>query len=239
MDKNQEAVENLLLNIFEILFYAYSLNINSNTTFKLSQIIVLICKYLEQQNVDLRHTIYSKISKEADFVLTNFHRKSKKNETNIETLNLIIALKKLDGSYLLSEKRLRDLFGIKNQTDFNRLNYFQIITLLYYIDRNTNYDEIRKEIEKTVIEKFNDDKDPFSKSELTMLFFDFICCPFVSNKSKRNILRSSKYCKSNELNTVVDGIINDISDQGKWFMDWEIDIDLERVLKKKEWGSSY
>ena len=239
LDKNQEAVENLLLNIFEILFYAYSLNINSNTTFKLSQIIVLICKYLEQQNAELRHTIYSKISKEADFVLTNFYRKSKKNETNIETLNLIIALKKLDGSYLLSEKRLKDLFGIKNQTDINKLNYFQIITLLYYIDRSTNYDEIRKEIEKTVIKRFTDDKDPFSKSELTMLFFDFICCPFVSNKSKRNILRSSKYCKSKELNTVVDGIINDISDQGKWFMDWEIDIDLEKVLKKKEWGSSY
>ena len=31
----------------------------------------------------------------------------------------------------------------------------------------------------------------------------------------------------------------EIADQIKWFMDWDIDIDLERVLKKKEWGSSY
>lgn len=239
LEKDKEAVENLLLMLLDILFYAYSLNINSNTTFKLAQIIILICKFLENQKADLRHSIYSKISKEADFVLTNFHRKSKSNETNIETLNLLLALKKLDGSYLLSEKRLKELFGIENQSNYQKLNYFHLVTLLYYIDRNTSYDDLRKEIENSVIERFNVDDDPFSKSDLTMLFFDFICCPFVSEKSKKKILKSSKYCKANEANIVVDGIINDITDQKKWFMDWDLDIDLERVLKKKEWGSSY
>jgi hypothetical protein len=225
----------LLLMLFDILFYAYSLNINSNTTFKLAQIIILVCKYLGNKKADLRHSIYSKISKEADFVLTNFHRKSKKNETNIETLNLILALKKLDGSYLLSEKRLRELFGIENQNSYKKLNYFHIITLLYYIDSNTNYEDLRNEIETSVIQKFNEDNDPFSKSELTMLFFDFVCCPFVSDKSKREVLVSSKYCRENEARRN----IKDISDQTKWFMDWDVEIDLERVLKKKEWTSSY
>ncbi|MCB0539551.1 MAG: RNA-directed DNA polymerase, partial [Bacteroidetes bacterium] len=77
LEKDKKVVENLFITLFDILFYAYSLNINSNTTFKLAQIIVLACKYLERQEADLMHTIYSKISKEADFVLTNFHRKSK------------------------------------------------------------------------------------------------------------------------------------------------------------------
>lgn len=237
-EKDKDIVENLLLMIFDIIFYAYSLNINSNTTFKLAQIIIIVCKFLEKEKADLRHTIYSKISKEADFVLTNFHRRSKKNETNIETLNLILALKKLDGSYLLSENRLRDLFGIENKNSYKSLNYFHLVTLLYYIDRNSNYDEIRKEIEESVTDRFSEDDDPFSKSELTMLFFDFICCPFVSEKSKRTIIKSSKYC-TNEANTIISGIIKEISDQGKWFMDWDIDIDLERVLKKKDWGASY
>ncbi|HBN05408.1 MAG TPA: hypothetical protein DD434_06425, partial [Bacteroidales bacterium] len=88
LENDKEVVENLFLVLFDILFYAYSLNINSNTTFKLAQIIVLACKYLENQKAELKHTIYSKISKEADFVLTNFQRKSKTSETNIETLNL-------------------------------------------------------------------------------------------------------------------------------------------------------
>lgn len=235
LEKDKEVVENLLLMLFDILFYAYSLNINSNTTFKLAQIIILVCKYLGNEKADLRHSIYSKISKEADFVLTNFQRKSKKNETNIETLNIILALKKLDGSYLLSEKRLRELFCIENQISYKKLNYFHIITLLYYIDCNTNYKGLRNEIETSVIQRFKEDDDPFSKSELTMLFFDFVCCPFVSDKSKREVLVSSKYCKENEAKRY----IKDISDQTKWFMDWDIEIDLERVLKKKEWTSSY
>lgn len=239
LEKDKEIVENLFLMVFDILFYVYSKNINSNTTFRVAQIIILVCKYLEKQKADLRHTVYSKISKEADFVLTNFHRKSLKNETNIETLNLILALKKLDRNYLLSEKKLRELFGIEKQDNFKRLNYFHFVTLLYYIDINSDYDKIRGEIETSIVERFEEDDDPFSKSELTMLFFDFICCPFVSDISKKRVLKASNYCKSNEANAVLEGMIKNISDQVKWFMDWDTEIDLERVLKKKEWGSSY
>lgn len=234
LEKDKEVVENLFLMLFDILFYAYSLNINSNTTFKLAQIIVLVCKFLENQKADIRQSIYSKISKEADFVLTNFQRKSKKNETNIETLNLILALKKLDKSYLLSVKRIRELFGVENQSDFLKLNYFHIVTLLYYIDNNPTYDELRKEIEQSVNDRFEKDEDPFSKSELTMLFFDFINCPFISDKSKRKVMQTSKYSTTNLADK-----IKEITDPKKWFMDWDTEIDLEKVLKKKEWGSSY
>ena len=44
----------------------------------------------------------------------------------------------------------------------------------------------------------------------------------------------SDYAKNN-LDQQIELIVN----QNKWFMDWDLNIDLERVLKKKEWGSSY
>ena len=191
LENDKEVVENLFLVLFDILFYAYSLNINSNTTFKLAQIIVIACKYLEKQTADLKHTIYSKISKEADFVLTNFQRKSKTSETNIETLNLILALKKLDDNYALSVKKIKELFGIDKQDDFERLNYFHIITLLYYVENKIEYIDLKTQIEKIVEQRFNDNDDPFSKSEFTMLFFDYVNCPFVSDKSKRKIIQNS------------------------------------------------
>jgi hypothetical protein len=234
LENDKEVVENLFLVLFDILFYAYSLNINSNTTFKLAQIIVLACKYLENQKAELKHTIYSKISKEADFVLTNFQRKSKTSETNIETLNLIIALKKLDDNYALSVRKISEIFGIEEQDNFERLNYFHIITLLYYIENKTEYMDLKNQIEKAVEHKFNDNDDPFSKSEFTMLFFDYINCPFVSDKSKRKVLQNSGYATKNLAEK-----IKEITDQKIWFMNWDTDIDLERVLKKKEWGSSY
>lgn len=234
LEKDKEVVENLFITLFDILFYAYSLNINSNTTFKLAQIIVLACKYLEKQKADLKHTIYSKISKEADFVLTNFHRKSKTSETNIEILNLILALKKLDDSYGLSVKKLKEILGIDKADGFKRLNYFHIITLLYYIENKAVYADLKKEIENNVELRFLEDEDPFSKSELTMLFFDYINCPFVDDRSKRKIMQSSGYATSNLADK-----IKEITDQEIWFMNWNTEIDLERVLKKKEWGSSY
>lgn len=234
LEKDKEVVENLFLTLFDILFYAYSLNINSNTTFKLAQIIVLACKYLEKQKADLKHTIYSKISKEADFVLTNFHRKSKTSETNIEILNLILALKKLDDSYGLSIKKLKEILGIDKSDGFKRLNYFHIITLLYYIENKAVYADLKKEIENNVEIRFLEDEDPFSKSELTMLFFDYINCPFVDERSKRKIMQSSGYATSNLADK-----IKEITDQEIWFMNWNTEIDLERVLKKKEWSSSY
>jgi hypothetical protein len=234
LENDKQVVENLFITLFDIIFYAYSLNINSNTTFKLAQIIVLACKYLQTQKADLKHTIYSKISKEADFVLTNFHRKSKTSKTNIETLNLILALKKLDDNYTLSVKKIKEIFGIEKTEHFNRLNYFHITTLLYYIEKKPEYFDLVAEIEKAVEQKFNDDEDPFSKSELTMLFFDYINCPFISDRSKRKITQSSGYARENLADK-----IKEINDQGTWFMNWDTEIDLERVLKKKEWGSSY
>lgn len=234
LEKDKEVVENLFITLFDVLFYAYSLNINSNTTFKLAQIIVLACKYLEKQKSDLKHTIYSKISKEADFVLTNFHRKSKTSETNIEILNLILALKKLDDSYGLSIKKLKEIIGIDKADGFKRLNYFHIITLLYYIENKAVYADLKKEIENNVEVRFLEDEDPFSKSELTMLFFDYINCPFVDERSKRKIMQSSGYATSNLADK-----IKEITDQEIWFMNWNTEIDLERVLKKKEWSSSY
>lgn len=234
LENDKEVVENLFLVLFDILFYAYSLNINSNTTFKLAQIIVISCKYLEKQTADLKHTIYSKISKEADFVLTNFQRKSKTSETNIETLNLILALKKLDDNYALSVKKLKEIFGIDKQDDFERLNYFHIITLLYYVENKIEYIDLKTQIEKIVEQRFNDNDDPFSKSEFTMLFFDYVNCPFVSDRSKKKVIKSSGYATRN-----LDDKIKEITDQKIWFMNWDTEIDLERILKKKEWGSSY
>ncbi len=235
LEKPNDVIENYLLLALDISFYAYSLNITSSATFKLAQMIVVICKFLEGKEEDLRQNIFSKIFRESDFVMTIFQRKSKKNETNIETLNLLIALKKLDDAYLLSEKKIRELFNLNHKSGYERINYFHIITLLYYFGINSEYDKLRDEISEQIILKFENEYDPFTKSELTLLFFDTISCPFIKQDIKKKLMRVSNYAKSGR----EESEIAEITKHKTWFMDWDIDIDLERVLKKKEWGSSY
>lgn len=228
----KEDLEKYLLILLDISYYAYSLNINSTSTFKLSQKIVILCKFLENQDQDIRQTIFSKISNETNFVIDIFLRKTKTNVTNVETLNLLIALTKLDDAYLLTQNRLLEIFNLKNESD---LNYFQIVVLLYYIENRDKYSALLNKLEDIILEKYKSKDKPFEYSELTMLFFDAINCPHLSMPFKRKLVREAKYTS---VNTEV-AEIEKIESHYSWFMDWEKEIDLERVLKKKEWSSSY
>jgi len=241
LEKTDEIVEKFLLMFFDIVFYAYSLFVNANTTFKLSQMIVLTCKFLSDRNPEIRDSISSKIFKESNFILTNIQRKSKCK--SIDTLNLIISLKKLGNDFLFNEKRLRELFNIDKKENLKEnllaLNYFEIVVLLYYIDIKDEYNELRFDLENAVLEKFKIVDNPFDKSEYTLLFFDFICCPFIRKELKVDIVKSARYFKNKVSDNTIQMKISEIEKQKRWFMDWDIDIDLEKVLNKKEWGTSY
>ena len=52
-------------------------------------------------------------------------------------------------------------------------------------------------------------------------------------------MKNSNYVKREASNNEIKIEIEKIQEQNKWFMNWEQDIDLERILKKKEWASSY
>lgn len=235
LESNNSKIENLFLMILDIGFFAYSMNMTASTTYKLAQIIILMCKYLKNKNDEaLKHSVYLKIARDAEFAMTNYSRNSKTTITNIETLNLMIALKCLEGdSYLLSENKIREIFLLNNQTDIVNLSYFQIVTILYYIGAMPIYQELRTDIENAVVKKFENEIDPFGKAEFTCLFVDFICCPFVSDKSKKDIVKGSHYSTSLTL------AVTEIQQAKRWFMDWDTNIDLERIIKKKEFGSSY
>jgi hypothetical protein len=239
----KDNFENFLLMLLDVIFYFYSLNITSNATFKVAQIIVLVTKLLINKADDYKHTVWSKIKREAEFVMTTYHRRQSKNETNIETLNLLLALKGMGVEYLFTEKKIREYFNLDN-TGLNKaedidkmknLNYFQIVTLLYYFGNNDQYRTIKTLLERSVVTKFKDDRNPFTKSEMTLLFFDFICCPYTDPANKKTVMVNSSYFKTG--NFALE--IKKIQDVGTWFFEWNQDIDLEQILKKKEWASTY
>ncbi len=233
-----ERSENFILMLIDIVLYCYSVNINTNTTFRISQLLVLIIKYYEsKERPDIKNSIFSKLYRDSEFILTNFHRKQVKNETSIETINLLIAIRKLGEDYQFSPKKIKEFFNLDDE-HLKNLNYFHFITLLYYFNLNPLYSELQKIIVNEIISRFKEDK-VFLKSELTMLFFDFISCPFVSADDKIKVAKHSGYMamQASKAETLVE--IEKIQTHGKWFMNWEVDIDLERILKKKEWTSSY
>lgn len=235
---NIERSENFFLMLLDITLYCYSVNINTNTTFRIAQIIVLIVKHLEGKNkLDVKHSIYSKIYRDSEFILTNFHRKQVKNETSIETINLLLAIKKLGNEYQFSPEKIEYYFNLDDDKLCN-LNYFHFITLIYYFNNEKVYNTIKNKIITEIIDRFSQE-NVFLKSEHTLLFFDIINCPYIEEKHKRKIMKNSKYVKREASNNEIKLEIEKIEKQKKWFMNWSQDIDLERILKKKEWTSSY
>ena len=227
---------NYFLVIIEISFYAYSLNVNSSSTFKIGQIIVVMAKYLKDKSEDVKQIIYTKIASECNFIYDLSMQSDNQEVTKIEILNLLIASTMLDESFLLSERRIRELFSLKKSKDYSDLNYFEIISLLYYIGDNVNYNRLRENIEKGIKRKIRECDSPFKYSEITMLLFDTITCPFISEATKDNILLASNYTLQAELADSK----NRIKEQKIWFVNWSRnEIDLERTLKKKEWSSVY
>jgi len=235
---NLERSENFLLMLLDIILYCYSVNINTNTTFRIAQVVVLLVKYLDSKSrPDIKHSIYSKIYRDCEFILTNFHRKQVKNETSIETINLLLGIKKLGNEYNFSAEKIKDYFNLEDDKLCN-LNYFHFVTLIYYFNNDVLYSEIKNKVIHEIVERFNKE-NVFLKSEYTLLFFDIINCPYIEQSDKIKLMKNSKYVPNQAGNAEIISEIEKIQLQKRWFMNWGQDIDLERILKKKEWISSY
>ncbi|PQJ78833.1 antiviral reverse transcriptase Drt3b [Polaribacter porphyrae] len=196
--KIQKEFEKGFLEILDVTFFLYSVSPKVNSTIKVCLIIDKITsflkknktnKYTEPFTANNKHNILKKISDEINLIL---HKNKSKKETQIETLYLLIALSQLGREYRLNIKVLCSYFNItleKNSTiQFNsELNYFSITVLLFYIKNKKIYQPILVELKNIILEKFKNGKINGWKddTELVLLFFDILSCPYLEIKLDR------------------------------------------------------
>ena len=193
--KTQKEFEKGFLEILDVTFFLYSVSPRVNSTIRVCLIIDKITCFLKKNKTNgysepftpnNKHNIYKKISDEINLVL---HKNKTKNETQIETLYLLIALSQLGREYRLNIKVLCSYFNISINSDgslkFNsELNYFSITVILFYIKDISYYSSIMVEVRKIVIEKFKNGKTFGWKdnTELVLLLMDCLSCPFLNNQ---------------------------------------------------------
>lgn len=231
-----EEYGDFILCFIQCVFYCYSLGMNASSTFKLSRCIVLIHKSMAYMPFSMRENLMLKIISEINNVTNIYLAKTAPGNTNIDIINLIIAMSIFEDRCLLDPGKLMKLFRLNDE---NRvLNYFEICTLLYYIKDFPQYRKIKSIIMKGVLKLF-DVKNAFTYSELTHLFLDLMTCPYIHNASKVKICKRSGYLgiKVRKSDALVE--IGKITNDGYWFFNWSSEINLEAVLKKKEWSSVY
>lgn len=236
-NKGKEAnIIKALYAILDFSFFIYSASPRVNMTIKLCQIILMIKEFVENNNPN--HTEKEAIFKQISYNIELILKKNRLNKhTQLETLYLLLILKELTQEHEISEDKLREYLGIEINDDENgsKLNYFSYIVLLSYMREDSKYDTLRNQITEIVVAKLKNAKI-FARSEMTMLFFDFISCPFIEKSKKIEVLNFHRIDQNKH-----DKIIEFKSKNGQlqtWFTNWE-EYDLLKELDAKRTQEVY
>lgn len=233
-----ERLTNFLLIIIDVSFFVYSMDYRVRSTYLISQIVVIInniSKHLGSTNANL---IKKKIYDEAYLSIKTAY--NKKSLRNIESLNLLIAIRDIDIKYQLPIAEVERIIGLDK---YEPPCYFNLMTCLFYIQNKQPYITIRNKVTSIIKLKFSHEHlNIHNDSELSHLFFDSIRCPYLTYNQKIEI---AELALNKQLNLNIDKpqllqIIEDIKSRN-WFIDWNIDSadSIERLLMKKELKSPY
>lgn len=239
-DKKEYGIKytNAFITILETIYFFYSVKPSVNSSYSLGKSVVVSYRFFEKEFPEYMPTIKQKIFElTIDLLKQNqFSIKThRKNLVPLEKINIILAISEMGEDYLLSNEFMKKLFSFNSFS----LNYFELMSCLFYIKDNQEYNELKENIESNIEQKLNDLSDIGRKSEVVYIFLDSLSCPYFDFDFKENLL-TRFYSENNksipDLNELRN-IINFMEDN-EWFITWK-NIDLLNMLEKKELKTTY
>lgn len=228
--------QGLLTAYAEIAFYIFSLDMHTTASYRLCSILECLIRWSEKNpDITVGQELVNRYRREVKRVMDIYVAGSSEVNMNLEALNILITLNRLI-DYKLPVGQLESLFSVKIDTGegFDKLNYFQICTLLYVIENELVYKSIKDLLESEIIRRISC-KEELIKSDNAHLFFDMMTCPYVKKNVGMNLVKncnggseSNAYKKRAEL-----------AKPGRWFFDWDKSHALASFLIKKEYHSPY
>ncbi|MCQ4143197.1 antiviral reverse transcriptase Drt3b [Vogesella sp. AC12] len=236
--EQKDALYRFMMFLLDVLFFVYANDIRVRSTYLVSQIILTMKRISEKLDHEHMDGIQKKIEDEVSLVSKK--KTADPRTSGVENLNLILAMSEIFPSNKMTNDDLSKfatgfVFGeLKNN---KILNYFQIISILYYIKNDGVYAELHNFIihsSKVMLEK----NCITMHAESALLFFDLMSCPHITNESKKIIIETvcNKAPAFSHLN--VDSEFSYLTNR-KWFTEWDPKVSIERLLMKKELKTPY
>ena len=236
MRKGMVPSQNLLTGYADIAFFLFSLDMHTTASYRLCSILDCLVRWagaaVEQE---AKQELTARIRREAKRVIDIYQADLVSDNTNLEVLNLLITLHRLIG-FKIPFSQIDSLFGLKiaDGTGYERLNYFQICTMLYLIENDAIYADVRKGIETELVSRLSEPKQ-LRKADNACLFFDVITCPYVARDICVTIIENSLGIKREKAGAKR----SELAKPKRWFFDWDKSHDLTEFLEKKEYHSPY
>lgn len=238
-DAQQENVLKFLLVIIDVNFFVYSMDVRVRSTFLVSQISIICCRIAKLMKPVYGDEVVKKIQDEITFAMKN--KQADKISSGVEVVNLLIALREISGEEdLVSADDISKFIFNENLENIKSANYFQLISVLFYIKNNPIYESLKGKI-KAIILSILATQRASVYSEASHLLLDLVRCPYLDRAFKSKMITCSfqtefgKRPTSSELKKQYKCIsLHD------WFVDWsEAGIKIERLLQKKELKTAY
>jgi Reverse transcriptase (RNA-dependent DNA polymerase). len=242
----EKRFTSFIINILDFIFFIYTVHPKVNSTIKLSVILNSVISYYKGRyffdrkgykrfSMINKELVFKKIQDEIRLVL---EKTKLLGHTQIETLFLLVMLKELGNDYMLPEMVVADYFcaqyvdngGEKELECSEDLHTLSICMLLYYIGDKSSYSNLKLAISKYIIQKIEGTElsKRRIKTELILLLFDILSCPYMGNDFKKKMLTLYEISGLQEQ----DEIITISNKQKYWFTKWK-DINLSKELNAK------
>ena len=235
--------DNLFDSLFvylDLSFHSFRMDIRVHNSFKISTIIYHVYDNIDSLTPSERAQITDKII----FEVRNALEISAIQHRSVECMNLFIASTLFAVHYSIPEITIIDCITnlrTEHQDEYskvNRLSYFEIVSILYYISAKPEYAESRAMIlsdANAIIKNLNPDE----YSESAHLLLDLVSCPHLTNLEKDSIIQSAINYDGRAANQCdIDHFRGFVSEQS-WYFNWSGSDKIKNHLRKKRYLLTY
>jgi len=247
--KSKEGIKETLLkrnvisDLIELVFYIYSLDMTCSTSYKVCHIITILYNAAKiGGNRMFIREVDAQIEREIKRSFDLQGERLQQGKMNLEIINMLLTWHRVLPNSKIDRNRLAILFGRNREeeielTDWAKLNYFQIMTLLYIVENDAEFKRWKGILVKQMKKRF--EKQNWRQSaESVCLFFDLLACPYLTDDEKSGLMTKARVYKER---VPAKERLEEMKrlDIKRWFWDWDKDRPFERFLYKKAYHPAY
>ncbi|MDI7774964.1 antiviral reverse transcriptase Drt3b [Asticcacaulis sp. EMRT-3] len=223
--------------LFDTLLFLYSVNPTVSSSYQVGRALIVLIRFVREKMPDS----YPSIAGHVHSLISQFIRQCVNIETAtfqskvpVEILNILLASRELGSPYLLEEEWL-----LNNVFDIEKMEYFSIVSCLYYVRGDSRYNQLRTDVEAAILKQLDSCKGVLKRAHDAHLCLDIITCPYVSLPTKLQLYRDLRMVLKLPIKNDVTlaTYLTDIAAQ-PWFVQWQT-VDVLNMLKKKELSAVY
>ncbi|MGO7634197.1 antiviral reverse transcriptase Drt3b [Rhizobium leguminosarum] len=229
--------QNVILVFLELIFFFYTVNPTVASSYNVSRSMILASRFIR----DSFPEDFKAVSGQAQEWVNEFirssssmKRSSARAKVPIEVLNVLIASFEFGPSNSVTENWL-----IENVVDVDHLEYFSIVSCLYYIKARPAFANLRTQIEEKIKAILANCANVKRTAHDAYLALDALSCPYLSLGLRRKILSDlRKSCSlPNRDNASLEVDLGEFA-ASPWFVQWD-SLDMMNMIRKKELSAVY